>query len=102
MLFGFSSQEVDTIRQWLLQVEATLPVLHMHPTPPSSDDVDCVKTLGDALKMIEKDQSNLVTKYHPEGVPPSEKPVVLFSGLVGDEVVGLLELWNEFTGEKSV
>ena len=98
MLFGFKENEVLAVRRWLGEVEATLPVLAFTP----GDENVPIGTVESALAQIEQSNpSNILQEsilYASEGYPPLEVPVVLFSGLQGAEVVGLLEAWQEFTG----
>lgn len=98
LLFGFKEEEESVVRRWLAEVEASLPVLAFRP----SEGNGLVDTVEAALAQIEQANSETLTQdiieYLAEGYPPLPGPVVLFSGLVGEEVVGLLEAWQSFTG----
>lgn len=101
MLFGFSETEAQATRRWLADVEASLPVLSL---VPCADGADCsISTLGDALAVLEKAGGSGPAgpgplAYAAAGCPALGEAVVVFSGLLGVEVIALLDVWSQCTG----
>jgi hypothetical protein len=101
MLFGFSENEAQSTRRWLADVEASLAVASF---VAASEGADCsIDTLGDALRVLESLKESETTSsaplaYAAEGCPALGEPAVIFSGLLGLEVIALLDVWSQYTG----
>lgn len=106
MLFGFSENEVRATLRWLADVEASLPVIAF---VAAAEGAECsIDTLGDALEALQRDrslrESGIASQgpwpmaYDAQGCPALAEPTVIFSGLLGVEVIALLDMWSQYTG----
>lgn len=89
LLLGFTPQEESRIRDWLNDVESSLPVVRI------TDHGEC--SLREA---VERAFDSPFPTQHEIVVDQNsyEGRVVFLSGLNGQEMVGLAETWGDFTG----
>ena len=80
MLFGFSKPEERSIYDWLSQ--ANIKVV--------SGKVSSKSTVADALDLLQDTQKE---EMQGESLTVFSR-VVLFSGFSGEEIEGLVEIWN--------
>ena len=83
-----------SVVKWLHDVDNTLPVAVL------SNFKEETASLYDVINgVISKSPSSFGGDGKPhDKISEAEMPVVLFSGLTGEEVLGLVENWEEFTG----
>ena len=103
MLFGFDRKAEEIIRNWLSDILLVLSFTGVSHLAASSG---AVSTLEDAMIKLgrvelSRETPNLSLEYVLDDGDPAalERPAVVFSGLNGAETIGLLEAWQEFTGE---
>jgi hypothetical protein len=82
-LLAFTAEEQARIQNWLSEVESSLPVTGI--------TVD--GTLREVIERAFESPATIVAEQ-----PANEGQIVFFSGLNGKEMVGLAEMWSDFTG----
>jgi hypothetical protein len=99
MLFGFDPKAEEIIRNWLSEILVVLSFKGVSDSTTSG----AVSTLEEAMIKLgrvelSRETPNLSLEYRLDDYPACSQPVVLFSGLDGAETIGVLEAWQEFTG----